>query len=314
MYNLKRGSSSIGDLADGFGSAFLPALIGNTYFVNPSLSVSGSGTVDDPFNSVLAAYNQCTDGANDVVFMIGQSSAWSPAASLTWSKSYTHLIGISSPLPGMGQRCRIVGSASVDISPVITFSGTGCIVSNIQIFNGKDADSSSGAVIVSGARNAFINVFFAGMGHATPAARTDSYSLKVTGAENLFADCTIGLDTIDRSAANYELWLSTGSVSNTFKRCHILSQSDTNTRGAVLIDGMDRWVIFDDCLFENFSVNWATAITNAFSITVATTHYVILRGACQFVGYTGIADTLTHIYGAGPAPNSGMFLSTKPAA
>ena len=55
MYNLKRGSSSIGDLADGFGSAFLPALIGNTYFVNPSLSVSGSGTVDDPFNSVLAA-------------------------------------------------------------------------------------------------------------------------------------------------------------------------------------------------------------------------------------------------------------------
>lgn len=47
--------------------------------------------------------------------------------------------------------------------------------------------------------------------------------------------------------------------------------------------------------------------------SVATTHYVILRGACQFVGFTGVGDTVTRIYGAGPAPNSGMFLSTAPA-
>ena len=56
--------------------------------------------------------------------------------------------------------------------------------------------------------------------------------------------------------------------------------------------------------------NLATAGT---TINVATTHYVILRGACQFVGFTGVGDTVTRIYGAGPAPNSGMFLSTAPA-
>lgn len=259
--------------------------------------------------SVSAAYALTTSGKNDCVIFIGGATADNPTAAITWSKDYTHLIGVSSDLPGVGQRCRIVGTAGNDLTPIITFSGAGCIVKNIQFYNGKDANTDSGAVIVSGNRNSFYNVFIAGMGHATPAARAGSYSLSVSGAENHFERCYIGLDTITRGAANSELLMS-GSK-NSFWDCRFASQSETAAKVAVTVSGAgtNEW---KDCLFHNMSVNWAQALDNAFSVTASSTHYVILRGNCQFVGFTGVADTVTHVYGAGPAPNAGMYLSTNP--
>ena len=42
------------------------------------------------------------------------------------------------------------------------------------------------------------------------------------------------------------------------------------------------------------------------------THYVILED-CQLVGVgSGWADTVTHIYGAGAAPNAGFGVSVNP--
>ena len=267
---------------------------------------------EQPLKTIAAAYAKCTADQHDTVAMLSGDTADNPAAAINWSKDYTHLIGLSSDLPGVGQRCRIVGTAALDLTHVITFAGTGCKVRNIQFYNGADADVDSGAVIVSGSRNEFKNCFFAGMAHATPAARAGSYSLKVTGAENLFLDCSIGLDTIVRAAANAELWISTGAVRNVFRHCRLLSYSETAGKFLVLIDGMDRWIEFEDCVFENFSVNWATTLTNAMSITVATTHQVLLRGLNLLVGFTGWADTVTHIYSAAPAPNAGFGVATQP--
>jgi len=75
---------------------------------------------------------------------------------------------------------------------------------------------------------------------------------------------------------------------------------------------MDRDIVFDDCLFRNFSANWAQALDNAISDTVATTHYVILRGQNQLVGITGWGDTVTRFYLAAPVPNAGAGVSTQP--
>lgn len=268
---------------------------------------------EQPLKTVAAAYAKCTADQHDVVLMISGDTADNPTEAITWSKDYTHLIGLSSDLAGVGQRCRIVGTAGNDLTPVITFSGNGCIVRNVQIYNGKDADTDSGAVIVSGSRNHFKNVFFAGMAHATPAARAGSYSLKVTGAENLFEDCAIGLDTIIRAAANTELWISTGAERITFRHCRFLSYSETAGKFLVKIDDMDRWVEFEDCLFQNFWSNWGGSLTNAMSVTENATHQVILRGANnQLVGVTGWADTVTHVYVAAPQPNAGAGVSTNP--
>lgn len=246
------------------------------------------------------------------MFLIGKASAASLSAALTWSNSYCHLIGLSADLPGVGQRCRVTGSATADLTVLVTVSGSGCVFKNIQFFNGADADVDSGAVVVSGNRNYFENCFIVGMGHATPAARAGSYSMNVTGAENCFVHCSIGLDTIVRSAANSELIVA--GERNSFYSCELRSDSVTSGKFLVKIDASKdlRDIRFDSCLFYNYSTNWATGIANAFTVTGGNTHWIILGGNCQFVGCTGIADVVTHIYGAGYAPNAGMFLSTQP--
>jgi hypothetical protein len=282
-------------------------------------SDSNPGTnFEQPLASVAAAYALCTADRHDTVLFVARDTADYPTAAITWAKDHTHLIGLSGNLPGMGQRCRVVNHADNDLAVLFTLSGNGCIVKNMQFFDGKNSAADGACVLVSGERNYFKNVFVAGMGDATalgPATRAGSYSLKVSGSENYFEDCTIGLDTIVRSAANAELIVS--GVRNRFKHCDIRSNSVTAGKFLVKIDntgGDMRDIIFDDCLFFNYTTNWVNGIDNVFDMPAGgSTHYVILRGNCQLVGVnSGWADTVTRVYGAGPAPNAGFGISTNP--
>jgi hypothetical protein len=184
--------------------------LSKVYVVDPlNGSDNNVGTsFKSPLATLAAAENMCVANQNDVVLLIGGPTANALSASLVWDNGYTHLIGLSADLPGTGQRCRVTGSAAADLAYLVDFQGAGCIVKNVQFFNGGDLDADAGAVIVSGGRNYFKNCFFAGMGHATPAARAGSYSLKLTGDECTFEKCTIGLATILRSAAKTELWMT----------------------------------------------------------------------------------------------------------
>lgn len=291
----------------------------NVFIVDPAGgSANGRGeTFKAPLNSVSLAFANCTTNQNDAVVFVGGPTAFNPSAGITWNLSYTHLVGLSGDLPGMGQRCRIVNTAANDLATLFTLSGSACIVKNIQFFDGKDSATDGACVLVSGSRNHFKNVFFAGMADATalgPATRAGSYSLKVTGAENFFEDCTIGVDTVVRSEANSELIVA--GPRNHFRRCMFLSNSVTAGKFLVKIDNSSddlRWTLFEDCTFVNYSSNWATGITDAFDMPAGgNTHYVILHN-CTFVGVgMGIADTVTRVYGAGAAPNAGMFVATNP--
>lgn len=268
-----------------------------------------------PLKTVAAAYAKCTANQHDVVLLLGSPTADNPTAAIMWAKNFTHLIGLTSPLPGMGQRARIVNHADNDLAALFTLSAVGCIVKNIQFFDGKDKDEDASCVVVSGDRNYFENVFVAGMGNATTAARAGSTSLTVSGSENTFKDCTIGLDTVIRAAANAELVIS--GERNRFVHCDIRSYSETAGKFLVKVDnagGDLRDTIFDDCLFYNYTANWANGIDNAFDMPAAgNTHYVILRGNCVLVGVnSGWADVVTHIYGAGPEPNAGYGVAINP--
>jgi len=308
LYNLKAGSAELTQLADvGLWSGLTN---GRAFFVDPANgNNANSGTSpDQAVASIATAHGLCTSGNNDVVFFIGGATGNALTAALDWSNDYTHLIGLSGDLPGMGQRCRVTGSASADLAQLVTFSGDGCIVRNIQFFNGSDAGTAKGAVIVSGARNEFTNCFFARMGHATNGAVAGSYSLTVSGAENYFRKCTIGLDTILRAAANSELIVS--GIRNSFDDCLLLSYCETAGKFLVKIDnsiGDLRYTLFKDCLFHNYTVNWANGIDNAFDMPASGgTHYVILQGNCMLVGVnSGWADTVAHIYHMLAAPASG---------
>jgi hypothetical protein len=280
----------------------------NYFFVDPASGSDGNSgqSLDNALATVQAAYELTTSGQHDTVFLIAGATASAIAASIAWAKDYVHLIGVGCELPGVGQRARITGSSTVDATSLINVTGSGCIFRNLQLFNGGDANAISAAAIVAGSRNHFQNVFFAGMGHATPAANANGYSLLVLGHENCFDACTIGLDTIKRTT-NRQLKVS--GARNTFRNCHINSYCETSNSFMVQIDSsVDdmRWNRFVDCLFYNYRENWGTAITDCFDMPAGGyTHDVILQGNCMMYGCTGWADTTTHLIHMLAAPASG---------
>lgn len=312
LYNLKEGASlaQFGDM--GFWQGLTR---GQGYFCNPSAANNGAGTTpDDATTSLLTAYTMTTSGQNDTVYFAGGATAYNPSAAFTWANNYTHLIGLSADLPGMGQRCRIVNTSANDLATLFTVSGSGNVFRNLQFFDGKDSAADGQNVLVSGSRNLFENCFFAGMGDATasgPFSRAGSYSLKVTGAENYFYKCTIGLDTVDRTAANSELIVA--GQRNTFDQCIFLCSSTTAGKFLVKVDNSSadlRWTLFRDCVFIVYTSNWAAGINNAFSLPASGNTFWVLLQQCQLYGTSiGWADNVTHLLTADAAPNAGAGIA-----
>jgi hypothetical protein len=249
-----------------------------------------------------AAEDLCTGDRHDCVLFLSGDTADNPAAAITWDKDYTHLIGLSSNVYGLGQRCRVVALAATAVSPVITFSGNGCIIKNMQFYNEKAAGAAAGVAIVTGSRNFFENVFF-----MSPVANdAASYSLKMSGSENVFLRCTIGQYTNPRLAASYGLWLhGAGAVSrNKFVKCEFLSWSVnvSTAHECVRIDvdiAASPWMTeFEDCLFANFPEGGAAGglLAEAINDNCTTWHQVVLRGRNEFLGVSAVGGTLTHIF------------------
>ena len=120
----------------------------NVFVVDPLAGSDNNtgATFESPLATIAAAYALCTTNQNDVVLLVGGPTGNALTAVLDWSKGYTHLVGLSADLPGVGQRARVTGSAAADLTYLIDFQGAGCIVKNVQFFNGADADADSGAV------------------------------------------------------------------------------------------------------------------------------------------------------------------------
>jgi len=234
------------------------------------------------------------------VYFIQGGTADSVATTIAWSKSYTHLVGLTPPFPGIGSRCRIVSTVA---APALTISGRGCIFANIQVQN--TYAGASGGVLVSGPYNYFENVYFNGMNNASSANKSTSYCLTVTGAENYFKRCTIGSVQLAMSSTNAPLVIGNGA--NTFEECRIQHYSETSGNFLVTLSagtaGMSL-IFFDRCTFFNQSVNWASGSTDVFNIAQTGSHYVLLRDEIM-IGCTSWADVVTHVYHTTAAPATG---------
>jgi hypothetical protein len=238
------------------------------YFVDPANGSDGNSGLSpaEALAGLEAAEDKCVANRHDTIFYIAGSSGDNLAAALTWDKNYTHLIGIAAPTR-IAQRARIFQASTLSgASPLLNISATGCIFKNFYIFQGVDDNTSLINVQVSGGRNYFENVHFAGGGHATQAIDGGA-SLKLDGAEeNTFVNCTIGVDTIDAASGMMGILFDGEAHRNIFENCTIRMRAGNGGAGFVeVIDatGIDRDNTFIDCLFLN---NSGTDMTSGFVI------------------------------------------------
>ncbi len=290
------------------------------FYVDPEFGADGnSGDADSPLATITAAYAKCTSGRGDVVALrAGPASGGGTghtarlSETLTWAKHNTHLVGLGSPTM-VGQRARITGpSSGGTFSPLITWSASGCIIANINIFDDYTVDPV--AFNLTGSRNYFHNVNFQGMGAATGADDAAAASLKIdAGSENTFVSCMIGLDTVPRSTTNAEIELVGAATRNIFRECYIMAFADNAGHLFVKIDGsadIDRYVIFDRCLFYNAIESTATAMTQAMNVHNSCGGMVIVKD-CVMIGATDWAEADNgNVYadmGAASAGSAGLL-------
>lgn len=272
LTNFPNGISSFGmPVVGGQGVPFG----GDVYFLDPTNGNDGfSGkSPDQAVKTLPVAYALLADGNNDVLYYIAGTSSISLSAEFTWAKSYTHFVGVCAGAM-TGQRARIFATAgNLDLDPLITISGTGCVWSNIRVFLGVDDAQALTAVKVTGNYNHFYNCHFAGAGHATCAVDGASSLLVDGGSENTFTHCAFGVTTIDAATGVRVLAFDSLAKRNVFEDCIFTLRAGADSAMLVeLVDatGVEDYTLFRRCLFLHTSANQAVSLASAFVIPSGT--------------------------------------------
>ena len=262
---------------------------GNTFYVNETTGNDVfPGTLAQPFATITQALSQCVDNHGDTIYLMGSVHL---TATLTWNKAGTNLIGELAP--SNNGRSRISATGATAFSPLVNVTKGGCAFVGIGAFHGGFTGATGSQVCWNdaGGRNYYKYVQFLGGGDATTAALAGMRSLTITGVgENLFEDCTIGLDTVVRATnANASLEFLSGTVRNVFKKCIFESYCTAagDTHVYVAANGMDRYAMFQACIFHNFG---GTSLTAAMSNAGGSPGGdLVVSPDCISIGATAIA-------------------------
>lgn len=306
---------------------------GNYYFVDPVNGADGNeGSVELPLKTLYGALNKCTAGNNDVVVLIGDGTAAGSArlstanaqtisssattGTLNWNKDATHLIGVCAPT-AVAQRARIAPpsgtytAATFNSDAFINVTANGCYFANISVFCGFSTGSADMiAWTDSGSRNCYSNVNIYGMADAASAGGANARTLKLDGGgEHTFINCTLGGDTVARSAANATVEFAGGTARNTFVDCIFPFQASASTPLGVTVgaaSGMDRWALFKGCSFINNVASTSTTLS-AFATLAASAGGMLMIQNTAMVGITEFgsdATSLGQIYVDMSAPSA----------
>jgi hypothetical protein len=279
------------------GMIGLPS-VGNIFYVDPGKSVTGGGrTREDAFKTVAEAYAAMTADQDDVCVIASSSSTGrtNETASITWAKRRTHIVGCG-PLRNSWQRNGI-NFASTATSPSFTVSATNCSFTNIIISNYADINV---LVNVSAAYNTFNYVHFAGIANATTGADTAGRSLVITDADdNIFNNCTFGVDTVLDSEANaiVELIGNTACARTQFNSCIFTTTTDDASVRFVLFTGAyssEVYTLFRNCLFLN-TRGGTTTMTVAMTDPVSVNGRIIMDNS-WWLGATDLCSTVANVY------------------
>lgn len=246
--------------------------------------------------SLATVYAAATANRNDIVYLYATGNAAADttqyqSVALDLSKDLTHVIGVGAS-PVLGQRARIAELSTVKtIEDLVTVSGDGCIIANLAIFQGVASSTATAAraMVVSGQRNQIVNCQISGNGD-TGGSTDDAgaRSLAVTGAENTFQHCYIGLDTVIRATQTAEIFI--GAIARTvFEDCFVQSYTSLSTFKAIQATSYDRFFMLKDTILSAVqNITSAVAPTGAIGNTTPNGNGIMLGG-----GVFGYADVTT---------------------
>lgn len=266
-----------------YGVAGWLPFTGNYFWVDETNGSDGNtGGPGDPLKTLSQAHSRCTAGNNDVVFFTGTIHQ---SSSLAWSKNNTHLIGLCDPVR-RGKRARISVTGSTAFTPLVNVTAQGCWFKNVGTFYGFNS-ASNNAICWSdtGGRNNYDCVEFLGFGDGTAVTGTANIagaralSLNSSTGENTFRDCVFGVDTEGRGAANYTVEIAGGSPRNHFMNCFFEMLASAATPAHLLIGaaGIDRYLTFDSCVFNNAVKSTGTTINQVANLNAAIGGLIVMR-------------------------------------
>lgn len=315
MTNYKDGLESMGVPVNGLFTQ------GNSYFVAPRTgSDSNDGkTIDTALKTLEKAYNLTVADQNDVIYLLAESNTAANtttylSSAFTWSKDAVHLIGVNAG-PMIGQRSRIAQLSTVKtIEDLFTLSADNCRFENIEFFQGVASSTATSprALVVSGQRNHIINCQISGDGDTGGSTDTaGARSLAVTGAENIFENCYIGLDTVIRATQTAEV--TVGDIARTiFKKCFFNTYTSLSTFKMVTYSAPDRFILFEGGLINAVqNITSAVAPTGALAAATSVNGQIMLSN-CPVFGFADVAtadDTKILVYGNDNATLVGLGLA-----
>lgn len=289
------------------------------------------------FTTFASAYAALTGDRNDVLCVF--PGLYTETATCDWTKDHTHLIGLGGPniLGRMNRPNTMIYTNTEGVDYTVHMTGDFCQFHNVMIGNGTGTSAEAGAgtnltaanlsaMLLGGYGNYFKRVAFRGLGSALQGASALCSSLEIgdKGSESEFDECIIGVNAygVTRTAHNQgQLLLSANPATppspsnNFFKKCLFLSRSETADVVMVQFQNAlasDRILQFEKCHFDNFSADFAVAMTQVFGkVTQAhqTTNVNLID--CTHRGYTYWSDPADTTNVDGVAGS--MFQSNMPA-
>jgi len=279
------------------GMVGLPS-VGNIYYVDPGVSVSGSGaSQDDAFKTLAEAYDVLVADNDDVVIIAPSSSTGrtSEVASITWAKRRTHIIG-NGPLRKGWNRAG-VSFASTATTPSFTVSATNCSFTNFMFYQPNDINVM---VNITAAYNTFNYVHFAGIANETTGDDTAARCVVITDVDDTqFNNCMFGIDTVLNSAANaiVEQIGNTACARTQYNNCIWSVCCDNAGPRFVLFTGAyssEIYTLFSNCLFLN-TRGGTTTMTVGMTLPAAVNGRVINDNS-WWLGATDLVDVVTNLY------------------
>lgn len=296
------------------------AKVTNVFYVDPNSgndATNGGRRADDAFATAEQVISAMTAAQDDVAVFAGTNSTGRTNESnrIDFSKRRCHFIGNGAlrkinPRNGVGAGSSLTGETT---NALVTISANDQTFVNMSFATFQDNDID---VDITAPYNTFVNVHFQGIGVAAAGDAAGARALRITGAdENEFYNCTVGIDTVTRSAAN-SLLEQTGTVARTkYVGTDFLSFGDAATPTWVKADTgncYERYLKFIDCSFNNPDNASSTTMTIGFDLSTTGNGDISLSGAGYWRGATDLANNYDNLYSALPVfdgANAGVLTS-----